>query len=222
MLQANNSLRELMGKYGPRLVSSFSVSRHFQNGGTRNPDNQIGYIQFTGKDIERAKGKFVRLDGGKFDEDNVEVELEQYLEGQSDPKKKLFAVPPTDQRSHDGPGSSGQVAASTQRDAAKKKSVEGKHSMVLLGGRHGASENKDYFLLQNWWSAMQLVEVDVDYLEKSGASLYFVKPERFDRVSEVNLEECYSMNRYMVAEAYNLDRADTKHGCFNRTPRERN
>ena len=93
--------------------------------------------------------------------------------------------------------------------------------MVLIGGRYGESESKDYFLLQNWWSDMQLLEVDLDYLEASGASLPFVAPERFADVHTVNLEECYSMNRYKVADAYNLDRADTRHDCFNRPPRER-
>lgn len=45
--------------------------------------------------------------------------------------------------------------------------------MVLIGTRVD-SKLSCRFLLQNWWEMKQFVEVDVDYLKKCGATLYFV------------------------------------------------
>eukprot|EP00039_Didymoeca_costata_P015588 m.268106 g.268106 ORF g.268106 m.268106 type:complete len:254 (-) comp16254_c0_seq2:156-917(-) len=49
----------------------------------------------------------------------------------------------------------------------------GLHAMVLMGARE--SEGKRYFLLQNWWKHKQFVEVDEEYLERSAATVFFVK-----------------------------------------------
>jgi len=48
----------------------------------------------------------------------------------------------------------------------------GLHSMALVGHRK-AKDGKRNYLLQNWWKAKQFVEIDEEYLEKSGASVFF-------------------------------------------------
>jgi hypothetical protein len=46
--------------------------------------------------------------------------------------------------------------------------------MALVGHRQ-AADGRQFFLLQNWWKLKQFVEVDYEYLEKSGATVYFIK-----------------------------------------------
>jgi len=50
---------------------------------------------------------------------------------------------------------------------------KGLHAMALVG--HRQKNGLQYFLLQNWWKTKQFIEVDTDYLERSGATVYFVK-----------------------------------------------
>ena len=82
----------------------------------------------------------------------------------------------------------------------------GMHSMVLVGARKEGG--KHYFLLQNWWKQKQFVEVDVDYMESRGATIYFVKtpqtkiPKSFPQThgifaeNEMDKEEDYMMEDY--------------------------
>ena len=48
-----------------------------------------------------------------------------------------------------------------------------KHAMIVVGARLD-NQNNGWFLLQNWWSKKQFVEVDFKWLKSSGASLSFV------------------------------------------------
>jgi hypothetical protein len=50
---------------------------------------------------------------------------------------------------------------------------KGKHAMALVG--HRQTDGRQFFLLQNWWKQKQFVEVDKEYLVKSGATVYFIK-----------------------------------------------
>jgi hypothetical protein len=54
----------------------------------------------------------------------------------------------------------------------------GRHAMVLIGAREEVIPSKGvkrWFLLQNWWSKKQFVEVSDEYLEACEATVYFVK-----------------------------------------------
>ena len=46
--------------------------------------------------------------------------------------------------------------------------------MALVGARRDDNNNV-FFLLQNWSLKKQFIEVDLEYLEACGATLYFVK-----------------------------------------------
>jgi hypothetical protein len=49
---------------------------------------------------------------------------------------------------------------------------EGRHAMVLVGCR--IVDGKKRYLLQNWWKSKPYVEVDVDYLLSSEATIHFI------------------------------------------------
>ena len=48
---------------------------------------------------------------------------------------------------------------------------KGRHAMVLVGYRN--FEGKRRYLLQNWWKNKPYVEVDIDYMLRSGATIRF-------------------------------------------------
>lgn len=54
------------------------------------------------------------------------------------------------------------------------RTIEGYHSMVMIGGRK-CPEHKFVFLLQNWWDKRYFIEVSAKYVA-SGASICFVDP----------------------------------------------
>lgn len=90
---------------------------------------------------------------------------------------------------------------------------EESHAMLLIGGRR--EKGKLWLLLQNWWADMPLVEVDAEYFAGCQATLSFVCNEKED-YEGVNLETFYSMNKSLVADSNNLDRADydRSDACF--------
>ena len=53
---------------------------------------------------------------------------------------------------------------------------EGRHAMVLVGFR--SVDGKKRYLLQNWWKSKPYVEVDVDYLLSSEATIHFIKEKQ--------------------------------------------
>jgi len=53
---------------------------------------------------------------------------------------------------------------------------KGHHAMVIVGHRKDAGNH--FYLLQNWWKKKQFIEVDSQYLEQSGATIYFVKTQQ--------------------------------------------
>jgi hypothetical protein len=56
----------------------------------------------------------------------------------------------------------------------------GLHSMLIIGYRHDAENNKDYFLLQNWWTSKQFIEIDLAYLKACKPLIYFVETPQYD------------------------------------------
>ncbi len=59
--------------------------------------------------------------------------------------------------------------------------IEGTHAMVLIGVRTDTTHNH-VFLLQNCgWLGRELIEVSVDYLKKTGATICFVA-EKLDMI----------------------------------------
>lgn len=71
---------------------------------------------------------------------------------------------------------------------------EGRHAMVLVGYR--IVDGKKRYLLQNWWKSKPYVEVDVDYLRSSEATVHFITKKQSEMGAyPTNLEalvECES------------------------------
>jgi hypothetical protein len=71
---------------------------------------------------------------------------------------------------------------------------EGRHAMVLVGYR--IFDGKKLYLLQNWWKKKPYIEVDVDYLLSSKATVHFIKQRQFKMgdypTSMESLIECES------------------------------
>ena len=59
----------------------------------------------------------------------------------------------------------------------KVETFQGRHAMVLVGCRN--VDGKKRYLLQNWWKPKPYVEVDVDYLLSSKATIHFIKEKQF-------------------------------------------
>jgi len=60
----------------------------------------------------------------------------------------------------------------------KVNKFEGRHAMVLIGYRI-VDGNKRY-LLQNWWKTKPYIEVDVDYLLSSDATVHFIQEKQLE------------------------------------------
>jgi hypothetical protein len=60
----------------------------------------------------------------------------------------------------------------------KVEKFEGRHAMVLVGYR--IVDGKKRYLLQNWWKSKPYVEVDVDYLLSSKATIHFIKEKQLE------------------------------------------
>ena len=65
------------------------------------------------------------------------------------------------------------VHRGSQFVSQKTNTAEGLHAMLLVGHRKTTS-GEDRFLLQNWWAEKAFAEVDVAYLHKCRAEIYFV------------------------------------------------
>ena len=85
-----------------------------------------------------------------------------------------------------------------------KSKQTGRHAMLLIGGRRDAN-NRLWFLLQNWWTDMQLVEVSAAYLKASGARILFANPDYEFAPADDRKE--FSQNPFLFADANNFDRA---------------
>lgn len=59
----------------------------------------------------------------------------------------------------------------------KVEEFEGRHAMVLVGYR--LVDGKRRYLLQNWWKTKPYVEVDIEYLLSSDATVHFIKEKQF-------------------------------------------
>lgn len=79
---------------------------------------------------------------------------------------------------------------------------EGLHAMALIGARVDDT-GKRWFLLQNWWKAKQFVEVDEEYMEAAGATVYFVKTPQLAIPTEFPINYA----SYVENENY-LDKSD--------------
>jgi hypothetical protein len=78
----------------------------------------------------------------------------------------------------------------------------GNHAMALVG--HRSTNGTQYFLLQNWWKKKQFVEVDASYLEKSGASVWFIKTPQTGVPKDfaVNYANFYELEAINKEESY--------------------
>ena len=76
------------------------------------------------------------------------------------------------------------------------------HAMVLLGMR--TDGDKKFFLFQNWWPEMQLVELSDEYLMNADGELRFVAAQN---LKEAQPKHWHEVNSARVTESL-LDRAD--------------
>ena len=60
----------------------------------------------------------------------------------------------------------------------KVEKFEGRHAMVLVGYR--IIDGKKLYLLQNWWKSKPYIEVDVDYLLSSKATVHFIQEKQLE------------------------------------------
>lgn len=81
--------------------------------------------------------------------------------------------------------------------------------MVLIGGRR--ENNKLWWLLQNWWDEMQLVELDAEYFAGCRAHLHFSSQPK-EEFEAMDLTMFHKMNESLVADSNNLDGADYPKG----------
>ena len=77
----------------------------------------------------------------------------------------------------------------------------GTHSMIIIGAR--TENDKNYFLLQNWWKKMQFAEVDQIYLKKCEPILFYVETPQF------KIPEKFSTDIVRYAENENLHQPDS-------------
>jgi hypothetical protein len=77
----------------------------------------------------------------------------------------------------------------------------GHHAMVLIGARTDSNDRR-WFLLQNWWQKKQFVEVSEEYLEACGATVYFVKTPQ----PKIPIE--FPTQTHLFAENENIDKPE--------------
>jgi hypothetical protein len=193
---------------GAGTVHSFSVHKNFN--GNKHPKGKTGYLRFAGPN--EARGRFVEVDDKS--KDGIEVELKNFLEEGS-----VRSVPQPRNLEHKGLGVSmltsdlsarkSHNSRETRGDGKEGKTTEEEtHAMLLLGGRKDEKGNT-WLLLQNWWLDLQLVEVSSEYFKNCKAELSFVHRETIMKDTDsASLENCYTMNKFRVAECNNLDRAE--------------
>jgi hypothetical protein len=78
--------------------------------------------------------------------------------------------------------------------------VKGQHAMVLIGMRKESGQLK--FLLQNWWSRKQFVEVDYDYLSACEAYISYVE------TPQMQIPDEFPITTLFFAECMDLDQED--------------
>jgi hypothetical protein len=197
-------VKDLLQKNGPGLVTKFRCSKVFEQAANLNKDNQVGIIRFSNPG---SNGEFVPLSdtGGaevlKHDEDDIKSTISHYSETSS-AKRRL--CPPEQVADK-------MQALETKRHKQQPAGDHTLHAMVLLGMRiDERNPKKKYFLFQNWWEGMPLVEVSDDYLYKEAKPLVaFVHPdyhECFDSLQKDNFD-C-ARNGALLAECNDVDRAE--------------
>jgi len=78
---------------------------------------------------------------------------------------------------------------------------KGLHAMILIGAR--IDNDKEFFLLQNWWKSKQFIEVDKEYLKLSSAALYYVE------TPQLSIPNQFPVYYAKFSENENLDKAET-------------
>lgn len=206
------SLENLLKYKGPGIVSNFHVHEHFQNHKCITK-GKIGYMRFPSENHE-TKGEFVDLGQFAQDQSGFELILQDYLDNKVHTPTRLegeFDAAGAAQNEAEATASERDEIASEANKPTLgdgKNKIVGTHAMVLIGGRREAS-GKLWFLLQNTWSNMQLVEVSADYLKASKATIVF--PVTCYEFAPENERQNFSLNSYLFAEANNFDRAEQWH-----------
>ena len=77
----------------------------------------------------------------------------------------------------------------------------GLHAMIIIGSR--TKENKNFYLLQNWWKQMQFVEVDEVYLKHCNPTLYYVETPQY------KIPDKFATDSVRYAENENLDKPES-------------
>ncbi len=75
--------------------------------------------------------------------------------------------------------------------------------MALIGARTDAATGERWFLLQNWWSHIQFVEVSESYLKSAEAMVCFVK------TPQMKIPDEFPTYTAPYGENENVDKEDT-------------
>jgi hypothetical protein len=86
-------------------------------------------------------------------------------------------------------------------DGAPQGDVVGTHAMIIIGTRRD-TENRLWFLVQNWWDSKQFVQISKSYLVNCRAVCYVVKTKQNSIPSE------FPTHLYTYAESEHLDKSE--------------
>ena len=236
-------MRSFMEKHGAGLVSNFRCSDSFSTSTAKRVANgRAGYLRYDGTS-ENPRIDFVELDlhskddkttrGGLFGRKgsaagisprvlDAEFSATNKVSVDSGRRWKVSRRPRIARPRRDN--NPDFVNIESRRRALDKKEsyVNGMpeyHAMVLIGMRRDNKTGKAYYLLQNWWPDMPIVEVSAEYIQSCDASVLFVYNKDI-LGSNDSLDGVFVSNSSRVTECRNIDRPDG-HSPSAFGPRER-
>jgi len=174
---------DLMKNYlemqGPGLINNFTLAAPFKAAAEKK-EKGYGYWEFTRNSIDDG-GKFVRLEADENQEKfkaSLRNKAEQEINRARDEVERLRKYYQGNEAQIGG-RSNGADRSSTTKDTKYK--CEGKHSMVVLGGKikevwddlQNKFVSKQCYLCLNSWHQMPLVLVSSEYLTACDASILF-------------------------------------------------
>jgi hypothetical protein len=195
-------------KYGPALVSKFRVSRAFKDSSEvrKQHKRETGYIRFT---TWGEQGEFIPLDP-PADESQREEEralMDRCRTFFADNSKSRETVVVSKKSSSDSISNEAKDEAQNISEKVDDPVEYELHAMILLGYRVDEKTGETYWVLQNSWTGMPLIEVSTEYFMRSAATITFLSKGRTPKAKAhmpVSLETCPSP----VAECSQLERSD--------------
>jgi len=213
--------------YGPALITSFKCPKNFGNASPVKFRTSIGIKQYHKYQKKKlGMGTFIEFETTKTSiENNVSASCDQTARELFSDVKESVALGSDQNTACDRSLSTNdhldwQDTEGRQPLSKAKKEEDSYHSMIILDAR---KDNKGhyFFLVQNWWSDSQLVEMSDEYLAACDAQIHLLSNSRKDIVFDKN-SDVYSKNKALIAHCNNIDRAENYysgityeyfHGC---------